>query len=582
MKKSILPFFLLFCSAYIAMAQVYHVSQTPLKNIPENRQSRSINAVTEELKPGDTVKIYSGIYREAVQVNVSGTEANPIVFMNAFGQKVEVSGADVIQNWQPMNPLSEDRIYVSDWQPLTQTDARGNYPENDYHKLVGRREMVSIMDVPLRQVLQKDRLERGTFFADSLSQKLYFWNSSNEEMMSEGEPKVAFKVETAVRSQIWINEGDHIKIEGIYFRQAANHALQGALEVRGNYNTISSCVFERNNSMGANFSGDNLLIENCTFQDNGQFGFQAITAHNSLMTQCTIRNNGWKGYKLDWAAGGNKILFSRRFIIDRCVSVDNRGNGIWYDIANEESEVRNCLIMNNQNGGIFYEISFGLHAHDNVILYNGLRSAFTAWGMAGGIAISSSPNCVIERNILFGNKEGFVLREQMRKSPKIEDYEEHKNKIWSGDYDKAIWNHDHVLKNNIIAYNRDAQTWGWFAVKDARFMPKTQGKKITISEEGHPVGLNLKSLNLSFENNIYASDEGNLPLFNWGVNWFEDKLKFTSLDAVTESLNLEQGSVQMPINFKSPNTLDFTVDAAQVPKENYPQGIIPGVILGRE
>ena len=88
--------------------------------------------------------------------------------------------------------------------------------------------------------------------------------------------------------------------------------------------------------------------------------------------------------------------------------MDNRGHGIWYDIGNEDCEVANCLIANNENAGIFYEISYGLHAHDNVIVGNGLAFSPRSWRRQG-VESSSSPGCRIERNLLLGNKEGFAF-----------------------------------------------------------------------------------------------------------------------------------------------------------------------------
>ena len=47
---------------------------------------------------------------------------------------------------------------------------------------------------------------------------------------------------------------------------------------------------------------------------------------------------------------------------------------IWFDIGDENATVRNCLIADNEDAGIFYEISYGLNAHDNVIVGNGFAS----------------------------------------------------------------------------------------------------------------------------------------------------------------------------------------------------------------
>ncbi|MDA1053179.1 MAG: hypothetical protein O3C40_22230 [Planctomycetota bacterium] len=41
------------------------------------------------------------------------------------------------------------------------------------------------------------------------------------------------------------------------------------------------------------------------------------------------------------------------------------------------------------------------------------------WGTNGGISLSSSAGCQIERNLLVGNKEGFQIRDQVRVANRI-------------------------------------------------------------------------------------------------------------------------------------------------------------------
>jgi parallel beta-helix repeat protein len=83
-----------------------------------------------------------------------------------------------------------------------------------------------------------------------------------------------------------------------------------------------------------------------------------------------------------------------------------------------------------------------------------------AWGAQAGISLSSSPECLIERNLILGNREGFDFREQTRTTPRI-----------GGKGEEPIWNHDETISRNIIAYNRDAQVWGWLDTKDGRQWP---------------------------------------------------------------------------------------------------------------
>jgi hypothetical protein len=280
------------------------------------------------------------------------------------------------------------------------------------------------------------------------------------------------------------------------------------------------------------------------------------------MDGCTVRNNNIKGFNRGWEAGGNKICLARGVVLENCTFVENRGNGIWFDIGNEDCTVRNCLIAFNEDAGIFYEISYGLHAHDNVIVGNGLAGTSGAWGASAGISISSSPNCLIERNLLVGNKEGFNFREQNRSTRRID-----------GRKGEPVWNHDNILCNNVIAFNRDTQTWGWFDIPDSRHWPAQ-------SSDAEADGLSLEKLKLTLRDNLYFAGPGD-ELFNWGVTWKKNK-KYQSLEQVREELGLEQGSKLTEFEVSDFSALDFRVpaDSPAVKMGCYPQGKVPGVQLG--
>ena len=321
---------------------------------------------------------------------------------------------------------------------------------------------------------------------------------------------------------------------------------------------------------GPSSPGQDIVVRNCTFQHNGQLGFGANRAHRLLLTGCTVRNNNTKGFDRGWEAGGNKICMTRGAVLENSTFIENRGNGIWFDIGNEDCKVRNCLIADNEDAGIFYEISYGLHAHDNVIVGNGFADTPGAWGAAAGISLSSSPGCIIERNLILGNKEGFNFREQTRTTPRIDSKES-----------EPVWNHDEIIRNNVLAYNRDAQVWGWFDVADERHWPKSM-QTVQRADEASPVARpsSLEDLKLTFENNLYCPGPGQ-GLFNWGITWKKHK-KYESLDAVQKELSLDQNSKVAEFHVEDFAALDLRVpaDSPAVTMGCYPQGPVPGVRLG--
>ena len=555
-----------------AEARLLHVTQKPLACVPADSQVETISQAAAQLQPGDTVLIHSGIYREGVVIDKSGEPNKPITVRAAEGESVIITGADRMTDWS--QAPGDERVYSTRWPHKFVTwNKHYTHPDDDYHRLIGRCEQVLIDGYPLQQVLERAKLNRGTFFVDIETQQLYVQPAGNQEIAGD-----KAMVEASTRDRILTVKGDYANVIGIRFRYAANRAQRGAVEFSGNHATIEACVFECTNASGAVFTGQDITVRNCTFQHNGQLGFGANHAHRLRMTGCTVRDNNVKGFDRGWEAGGNKICLTRGAVLENSTFIENRGNGIWFDIGNEDCEVRNCLIANNENAGIFYEISYGLHAHDNVIVGNGFAFTPGAWGAAAGISLSSSPSCTIERNLILGNKEGFNFREQLRTTPRIDGKSE------------PVWNHDQTVRRNVLAYNRDAQVWGWFDVPDERHWPKSmQTNPLVVTPSGvssHALtgtlqtGLSLEDLKLTFEGNLYCPGPGQ-GLFNWGVTWKKNR-RYESLDAVQRDLSLDRGSKVAEFHVEDYSALDLRVppDSAAVIMDCYPRGSVPGTRLG--
>ena len=564
---------------------IYHVSPQKLAGVADALQFRSISEAAKFVKAGSRVLIHSGTYRESVEIEASGTAQNPIRFEAAPAANVVVTGADRLLDWRAEND-ARGNLFSAPWPHRFITwNPSMTHPDDDEHAVIGRAEQVFINGYPLQQVLSKEQLSRGTFWVDLENKRLWAWSSNNTKLGND--PKWNPRVDASARGVVWQVEGDYVQTRGLRFRYAANRAQEAAAQFRGRNATIEDCIFERTNSIGAGFYGPNQIVRRCTFEDNGQLGWSANRAHNLLFSECLTRNNNLKNFGRGWEAGANKIVYTRGAILEKSTFIANRGTGIWFDIGNEKNTIRNCLIADNEDAGIFYEISYSLHAHDNVIIGNGLETSGGAWGANGGIALSSSPNCIIERNLIIGNKEGFQFREQNRTTPLIDDPK--------GTPEHPIWNHDQIIRNNVLAYNHDAQSWGWFDVADERHWPAaTQEKKPETAtaqsdiaknygakdSAGAPVGLSLEKLNLRFENNLLAANE-NQGLRNWGTSWKRHKL-YTSIADVQRELKLETGSRVAPFDFRDYLTRDFRVPAnSPALKMNaYPKGEIPGVKLG--
>ncbi len=543
------------------------------------RPWKTISKAAETAGPGDLVVIRGGVYRERVVAKTSGTAQAPIRFEAAPGEHVLLTGADRLTGWRKAEEARP--IYRVDWPHKFITWNRNmTHPDDEYHRLIGRCEQVAVDGYLLRQVLSAGQLAPGAFFVDLTNQALLAWDSGSRDLNK-------VHVEASARQEIFRVAGDHVQLRGLRFRYAANMAQHGAVALAGRQDTMEDCVIETMNACGASFSGEDALVRRCVFRENGQLGFGASRAHRLLFTECLVENNNTKGYDRGWEAGGDKLALCRDVVLERSRLVRNRGTGIWFDIGNTNCTVRQCLIADNEDAGIFYEISFRLLAQDNVIVGNGFAGTAGAWGAQAGICLSSSPGGLIERNLIFGNREGFNFREQMRTTPTIEDR--------AG---RPVWNHDELIRHNLIVFNRDAQVWGWFDVKDNRHWPAASpaatppagavgAKPGDLAEaygartsQGQPQGLTLEQLRLRFEGNVYFAVPGQ-GWFHWGPTWARHK-SYASLRAFQAELGLDQESQALDPGFADPLQLDFRIraDAPALIKECYPRGPVPGVTLG--
>jgi hypothetical protein len=543
------------------------------------RPWKSLNHAAENAASGDIVIIRGGVYRERVLVKTRATIQAPLRFEAAAGEHVVVTGADRLTGWRkteearPIYSVAWPHKFVT-WNPSM------THPNDEYHRLIGRCEQVMVNGYLLRQVLDAGQLGPGTFFADTTNKTLFVWDSGSRDLNK------AF-VEASVRQEIFRVESGHVQLRGLRFRYAANMAQHGAVALAGHHDTMEDCVVESMNASGATFTGEDAIVRRCVFRDNGQLGFGASRAHRLLFSDCLVENNNTKGFDRGWEAGGDKLALCRDAVLERSRFVRNRGNGIWFDIGNTNCTVRQCLIADNEDAGIFYEISYALRAHDNVIVGNGFAGSAGAWGAQAGISLSSSPGCVIERNLVAGNREGFNFREQMRSTPTIEDRKE-----------RPVWNHDQLVRRNLIVFNRDAQVWGWFDVIDNRHWPARSaaaketgttpnarpgdiaGAYTAKTSDGQPEGLTLDKLRLRFENNLYFAAPGR-GWFKWGTSWSRHQ-SYASLKEFQADLGIDARSQVFEPGFADMLQLDFRMREETLSRleESYPHGPVPGVALG--
>ncbi len=564
--------------ATACQANVWQVSPDPLPGVAESVHCATISDAAERARPGDTVLIHTGVYRETVDIQHGGLPGRPIRFCAADGARVVVSGADHITDWTPV-PESPG-VFRTHWPYRFITWGRDNTHAGALP--VGRAEQVHVEGYPLLQVQDATRLAPGTFAVDMEEQALYICPVANS-VAYEPVQIQHVRVEASTRSAIWVLNAPYVEVRGVIFRYAANHAQEGAVQVKAAHARFDDCQFERVNGVALRVEGQDARVYRCVFRDNGYGAFEAAGAHGMRLVDCVITNNNVKGYDRGWGAV-NKIVLSRDVLVDRCQFLRNRGFGLWFDIGNQRCVVSRSLFADNEQAGLFYEISYSLDAHDNVFIRNGWEAGYGSWGAAAGLVLSSSERCRVERNLFYANYEGLAFREQRRTTPTITSRRE-----------RPIWNRDHRIERNLFSAN-GVHVWGWFAQQDARHWPKGSAtsehpgtgsddsgdmacRYIARDAEGQPVGLVLSDLKLTINGNMYATSQRSV-LWGWGAQWSAHRT-YRKLAELRLHLGFEVNGHMINTPFRDPRNNDFRLPAGHIVLRQgcYPAASVPGVCL---
>ena len=135
------------------------------------RPWRTIGRAAREAMPGDVALIRTGVYRERVVIERSGTEEKPILFQADGASPVIVTGADVLRGWRREEALASGQgrparreganLFSTEWpHSFIDYSPQHTHPGDPAHLLIGRAEQALVQGYPLRQVLGKDELAR--------------------------------------------------------------------------------------------------------------------------------------------------------------------------------------------------------------------------------------------------------------------------------------------------------------------------------------------------------------------------------------------------------------------------------------
>ncbi len=384
----------------------YHVAQMAPAASDQNVGNEqapflTIGAAMRVVKPGDTILIGEGTYRDRV-VWEGEDWKNPdvrITLTAAPGARPVIKGSDVVPGpWEPAEvklsapPEKDPAIYSCPWEPYSM--------------------MVFVDEMPLKQIgLQGnparaeatngfqykkqwdgksvEDLRPGSFYCDGNAKRLYVW-------LADGADPEDHVIEASVRDQGIALRGTWT-VRGLDVRHVQDGfwPREQAVALTGNGTILEDCRITHNDFLGTIVSGQDCIIRNNEIGHNGLEGLTSNVGFRMLVEGNEFHHNGWRG-DVVCLTYGNKLVMWRDVKFLRNRWHDEPASALWLDISDgnaliAENTFDNCAC------GVYFEIS-----RWGIIANNVFRNCGRAIWVYGS-------DVLVAHNVLDGCGEGITV-----------------------------------------------------------------------------------------------------------------------------------------------------------------------------
>jgi Right handed beta helix region len=263
-----------------------------------------------------------------------------------------------------------------------------------------------------RRVLSLAELGPGRWFLDQAAGRIYL----------SDDPARLGTIETSVAPSAIIAPSaarrSRVLIANLVVQRYASPAQEAAIGGQGALDWDFRYVTVRDNHGAGAELGPGSVMENCSIQRMGQIGLLGggdAGDRPTVLRDTEVTGNKALSFDPDWEAGGAKFtrVFGQGMVVENNWFHDNPGSGLWFDIDNWNVVVRSNRFERNRYWGLLYEVSRQARIYWNQVL--GTSRGPEGFPLNGaGIVVFNSAGVEVTQNLLAGNANGVLLREDRR------------------------------------------------------------------------------------------------------------------------------------------------------------------------
>ena len=341
---------------------------------------RTLTYAMKQLKPGDTLNIAGGVYRESIVFPGITWGALPTVIQALGTTPVTIKGSDIVTGWAALG----GGLFVKNaWT----VNSQQVFVDGVSLKQIGGKIFsTSTWIWPGRVAGGVAEMTDNSFFYDLAAQNLYVKLPLTS---LDGHT-----VEVSVRGKVIDATNVHnVTIRGLNIQHSNISAISQNAAVtfwRCNNNVLEGLTVTYTDLAGFDITGDDNVLRNNTANFNGQIGMK-VRGKRALLEGNVTSYNNTRGFQEWWEAGGAKFAGEGGLIdstVRRHVAVGNNGDGIWFDWFNVNNRVYENVLAFNHHMGIQYEGSQQGYFYNNYIFGNGLRGIYLPYSSSSVIAFN--------------------------------------------------------------------------------------------------------------------------------------------------------------------------------------------------
>jgi chitodextrinase len=355
----------------------------PLKTL--NKAVQLAEASNKQSVPV-TVYVHAGTYRESVAFNFSNTsKPSPITFEAVPSESVVISGSDIWTGWQRQGTTN---VYTNTWPYNWGVSNRGA----THPPIVGRREMVFINGVLLKQVLSSAALVDESFYVDEAADTIYIRTNTDVK---------AAKIEVAIRSGLFVvNSRKNMTLKGFVFQHDTSSGDASAVRIENSSGIlVEDCDFLWNGWGGLRiYNFNNAVIRRTVANHNGGRGTEAGRGTNLISEDNETSYNNWRGFSGGYTGhnvAGAKHLRIHGAEYKNQIALENKARGFWLDFDSQDVIFDGLILLGNLEAGI------GVEANQGPIVIR--SSAICNNTTYGGIISSNSENVTVLDSVIYNN-----------------------------------------------------------------------------------------------------------------------------------------------------------------------------------